>query len=337
MDVSREQVLRFRARAGGLASRLPAGELRTAAWCGLQDSSPRSGLLSLHARLAGVRPESWSADGLLQTRIRTAAYLVPSQDFGVFTVGRLPRSAETLRQLENIASAIDRVLDGEPRRHRDVFGALSAEQGRLVWAAAAFGRWRIWWDTRTSWLVPCDPPVLEPDTARQELLRRFLAWFAPTTPESFARWAMVDQPDAERTWRSIESELVPVTFQGKRRYVHERDAEPLLGTSDPVEGVRLLPPGDPYLYPDRALLVATGQRYDALYKAKQEAAGAILLDGEIVGTWARQAHRVTLRPWRALDSRTTDDLTAEAHAMAGPIGRLIRVRAGTTLSTGDIY
>lgn len=324
--MTREQVLRFRASAGALASRLPAGELRTAAWCGLQDSAPRSGLLSLHARLADVGPKSWADLGLVQTRVRSAVYLVPEQDFGVFTVGRSPRAADSSRELADVATTIDRVLGGEPRRHRDVFGALSPEQGRLVWAAAVFGRWRIWWDTRTSWLLPCDPPDVEPDLARGELARRFLAWFAPTTPESFARWAMVDQPDAEQTWRSIRSELVPVSFGGKQRFVHERDADTLFGRTETASDVRLLPPGDPYLYSDRALLVATGRHYDALYRAKGEAAGAILLDGEIVGTWARQAHRVTLRPWRTLDTRATDALTAEASAMAGPIGRRIRLR-----------
>lgn len=325
MQIGREQVLGFRARAGGLVSRFAVGDLRSAAWCGLQDSSPRSGLLSLHARLSDVGPRSWAEPELVQIRIRGAVYLVPGKDFGVFTYGRLPRDRDALRRLEDVTSAIEMVLAGEPRRHRDVFDALSDELGGQVWSTAVLGRWRVRWDTRMSWLVPCDPPDLDPETARRELLRRFLAWFAPTTPERFVRWAAVDPDEALRTWRAVEAELVSVVVGGKRRFAHERDVE-ALASAEPVRGVRLLPPGDPYLYPDRALLVSDAASYDALYKAKGEAAGGILLDGELVGTWARQAHRVGLRPWRELSARTVEALEAEASAMAGPIGRPIQLR-----------
>ena len=56
LDVTREQVLAYRRRAGGLQERRPrdGGSLRKAAWAGLQDSMPRAALLSLHARVAGI-------------------------------------------------------------------------------------------------------------------------------------------------------------------------------------------------------------------------------------------------------------------------------------------
>lgn len=76
----------------------------------------------------------------------------------------------------------------------------------------------------------------------------------------------------------------------------------------------------------RRLLVADRGQYDALYHPKREAAGAILVDCRIVGTWARQQSRVTLRPWAPLDPSTEDAVTATALDLAGPMGRPIVLR-----------
>src|SRR5436305_11870599 len=56
LRVTRQQILAFRRRVGALDERMPMGSqsLRRAAWAGLQDSMPRAGLLSFHARVDGV-------------------------------------------------------------------------------------------------------------------------------------------------------------------------------------------------------------------------------------------------------------------------------------------
>jgi hypothetical protein len=41
-----------------LDRKLPAGSFAAAAWGGLQDSIPRSGVLSLNARVEGTQPDS---------------------------------------------------------------------------------------------------------------------------------------------------------------------------------------------------------------------------------------------------------------------------------------
>ena len=58
LDLSREQVLAHRRRAGALDERLPPGRtsLERAAWAGLQDSMPRAALLSIHARVEETEP-----------------------------------------------------------------------------------------------------------------------------------------------------------------------------------------------------------------------------------------------------------------------------------------
>lgn len=326
MRIDRDQVLRFRARSGALAARLAPVAHRAAAWGGLQDSAPRSGLLSLHARLAGVGPQSWSDHRLAQVwGPRLAIYLVPWADYPVFTLGRLPRHDAERSPLERTAAAVERALDGSPRRVNEVFIAAGDPPGHLVRAAGATGRFLLRWDARTNTVVPVGPPQRDPEDARRELARRFLHWLGPATADSFARWAAVHPADADQTWRALASELVTVSVFGTDRSILASDLA-ALHEAEPVSTVRLLPPNDPYLWADRRLLVADQGQYDALYHPKREAAGAILVDCRIVGTWARRQSRVTLRPWAPLDPSTEDAVTATALDLAGPMGRPVVLR-----------
>jgi len=105
-SVTREQVLAFRLRSHNLTERLSGSELLTAlAACGIQDSPPGSAALSLHARVASLRPEDLD-DALLVSKtalrvwcMRAAPYVIPSSDFAVFTTGLLPDDGASLLHL----------------------------------------------------------------------------------------------------------------------------------------------------------------------------------------------------------------------------------------------
>src|SRR5881628_1409625 len=93
LSIIREKVLAFRQRATYLDRRLPRGRLVEAAFAGLQDSSPRSAVLALHARVKDVPSSAWKDPGFVQVwGPRGAVYVVPAQDVSVFTLGRFPRS-----------------------------------------------------------------------------------------------------------------------------------------------------------------------------------------------------------------------------------------------------
>ena len=89
--VGRDQVLRHRARVMHLDHRLPAGSFAAAAWGGLQDSIPRSGVLSLHARVEDTHSDSWEDPSVAQVWFRGSDYIVPRPDAGIFTLGASPR------------------------------------------------------------------------------------------------------------------------------------------------------------------------------------------------------------------------------------------------------
>src|SRR6476646_417025 len=86
--LGRAEILAFRRRVGALDERLPAGRrsIRQAAWAGLQDSMPRAALLSIHARVAGTRPDSWADPSLIQVwGPRYQVYVIAERDLAVFT------------------------------------------------------------------------------------------------------------------------------------------------------------------------------------------------------------------------------------------------------------
>jgi hypothetical protein len=99
------------------------------------------------------------------------------------------------------------------------------------------------------------------------------------------------------------------------------DVEALLAAA-PIAGVRLLPYDDAYTKLDRELLVPDpALRARVLPLVGQSTLGhtpgAILLDGEIVGSWQRQQRKVTIHPWSRLASVVHDAI--EAEALAFPI------------------
>src|SRR5215813_1651897 len=115
LELSRSQILGYRRRVGSLDERLPMStkSLRRAAWCGLQDSMPRAALLSIHARVTGVRPTTWEHACLVQLwGPRYSAYVVAAKDLAVFSLGRLPDDAKGRARAHDTATRLHAFLDG---------------------------------------------------------------------------------------------------------------------------------------------------------------------------------------------------------------------------------
>ena len=131
LRASRDQVLAFRLEAHGLAQRRPTGDLlEVAAACGVRNSPPGSAMLALHARLAGLPPDTLG--GALDDRalvealgVRISPHLVPARDVAAFTLGALPATeASLLAVLSSLAPALKAA------------GMAAAEALRLAAAAA---------------------------------------------------------------------------------------------------------------------------------------------------------------------------------------------------------
>jgi hypothetical protein len=317
-------VLAYRAQASGLDAKLPAGSFAAAAWGGLQDSVPRGGIISLHARVEDVQPDSWEDPSLAQIWFRGGAdYIVPRADVGIFTLGSYPRDPEAAAALERLADEIDRVTDGETLKVAEVSARLGPiKQPTEIRAVALTGRALIRWDASNIWLIPVKRQDIDAEDARLELARRFLHWLGPATKADLARWTGVTPRDATATWKALEPEMATVEISGKPRAILAADLD-VLQRAEPVSGVRLLPMDDPFTKLDHDLLVPDvalrGRALPIVGKSPGYIPGAVVVDGTVVGGWQRQQRKVTIHSFPAarLSARVREAI--EREALAFPI------------------
>jgi hypothetical protein len=324
LKLSRAQILAFRRHAGVLAERLGSGadSLQRAAWAGMTDSAPRAALLGLHARVEGIAPNALDEPALVQVwGPRYSVYVVAADDLAIFTLGRLPDSGRTRARALDLAARLHVVLDGSQSRDSDLAAALG-ENAYVLKYAALTGTIAIQWEGARApivWTVP--PPAIEGAEATRELARRFVHVFGPSEPVAFAGWAGIGKDKAARVFAELEPELVPVrTPLGEARLLARDEA----AVREPVAagaGVRLLPSGDAYTLgvtpAERALLVPNEKQRNELWTPRVWP-GALLVDGEIVGTWRRAKRLLTVDTWTRLSPAAKDAVVAEAELLPLP-------------------
>jgi winged helix DNA-binding protein len=323
LGLTRAQIVAFRRHVGALDERLPRGRrsLRRAAWAGLQDSMPRAALLSIHARVEGTEPSTWEDPSLLQLwGPRHHAYVVAARDLAVFSLGRLPDDARSRQVAEYLAARLHAFLGGARMTYGEAGRALGEHPNRLRYAAPT-GTVVIRWEGArqpTIWTVR--PSEVDPRKARLELARRYLHIFGPTTAEAFAEWAGIGPGPGRATFDALGGSLTPVPTPLGDAWILARD-EPTFRTAPRSGGgARLLPSGDAFFLlqgADRELLVPDADRRGALWTSRVWP-GAVLVDGEIAGTWRRANEVVTIQTWRRLSRAARAAVEAEAESLPLP-------------------
>jgi hypothetical protein len=99
-----------------------------------------------------------------------------------------------------------------------------------------------------------------------------------------------------------------------------RDEADLRSAVKPAAAARLLPSGDTYtlLYgTDRELLVPDAAHRSRLWTSRVWP-GAVMVEGEIVGTWRRAQEKVTIQPWGRVSRAARDSVEAEAASLPLP-------------------
>jgi uncharacterized protein YcaQ len=130
--------------------------------------------------------------------------------------------------------------------------------------------------------------------AGRELLRRFLHCYGPATPGDFADWTRIGAADARQRFAGLADDLREVNWDGQTGWVLREDVDKLRGARPP-SGVRLLPPGDPYLLArDRATLIPDASKRTVVWPPVG-APGTLVVDDEIVASWRSQKKGSVLR------------------------------------------
>jgi hypothetical protein len=322
LRLNRRQILAFRRRVGSLDERLPksASSLRRAAWAGLQDSMPRAALLSLHARVEGVGPSTLQDPSLAQLwGPRYSTYVVPRRDFALFSLGRLPDNARGRERAERTAERMHAGLGGGRMTDRELGRAI--DLGYSMRYAATTGTIAIRWDgARAPVVWTVDAPTIEPAVASRELARRHLRVFGPTTAEGFARWAGISRRAAAAAFASLQGSLLAVRSPLGDEWLLAEDESAMRAPEAAPAPARLLPSGDAYFLLDgreRELLVPRAEQRALLWTSRVWP-GALLVDGEIRGTWRRAQHTVRIDAWARLSRSTRDSVEVEATALPLP-------------------
>lgn len=321
LSLSRSQILAFRRHVGALDERLPRGRrsLRHAAWAGLQDSMPRAALLSIHARVDGTEPSTWEDQSLVQLwGPRYHAYVVAARDLAVFSLGWLPDDAKARQKAKDLATRLHAHLGGARMSYGEAGHALGVHPNALRYAAPT-GTVLIRWEGArlpTIWTVP--PPDVDPRDARLELARRYLHVFGPATPEDFAHWVGFGPRQGVAAFEALHRSLIPVRTPVGDAWILKRDEPTFRAASRPAAPARLLPSGDAFfLGHDRELLVPVAVRRAKLWTPRVWP-GALLIDGDVVGTWRRAKETVTIQTWSRLSRAARDAVESEAASLPLP-------------------
>ncbi|SDF95597.1 Winged helix DNA-binding domain-containing protein [Blastococcus aurantiacus] len=182
------------------------------------------------------------------------------------------------------------------------------------------------------------PPVLRPipgfapaGTAPEHLdvVRGYLRLLGPATPAHVAGYVDAPLKEVKAHW---PTDAVEVRVDGERRWVLAEDADRLTGEAP--GGTLLLGSHDLFLQArDRATIVPDAARAKELWRIIGRP-GAVLADGDVVGSWrARKAGTsldLTMEPFGPLPSRLRAAVEAQAERLADHRGLTLR-----SLSTGD--
>ncbi|RNL87620.1 winged helix DNA-binding domain-containing protein [Halostreptopolyspora alba] len=179
------------------------------------------------------------------------------------------------------------------------------------------------------------PPVLRPVPGfewaggagrRYDVIRGYLRVYGPATPKQVAEYLEAPVKEVRAHW---PADTVEVSLDGQTRWLLAEDADLL--EAGPVRTTRLLGPYDLFLQArDRSLLVAEPRRAKELWPVLGRP-GAVLSDGEIVGTWrprkAGKSFAVRVELW-------TGDSTSLRGAVEEQAEKLAQYR-GSRLSSVD--
>ena len=335
LNLDRLQILAFRRHVGALDERLPRGQssLERAAWAGLQDSMPRAALLSIHARVARTEPSTWEDPSLVQLwGPRFSVFVIAARDLAVFSLGTLPDDAKGQQRAKDLAARLHAVLDGARMPYGEAGDALGLDNANRLRYAAATGTVLLRWEGARQpeiWTVP--RPEVDPRDARLELARRYLHIYGPGTPEAFGRWSGIGPRYGNAAVMALGNSLTPVQTPVGDAWILTEDEAAFRTAPRAAAPARLLPSGDSYFLlhgTDRDLLVPDPDQRRALWTSRVWP-GALLVAGEIAGTWRRADTVITVQPWRRLSRAERDAVTAEAESLPLPgIRRRIVVRWG---------
>jgi hypothetical protein len=298
---------------------------------GIQAQVMSAAELALWARLDGLSPQDvrsalWQDRTLIKTwAMRAALHLLPAGELPLYAAARSVQAGRnwlkyftyfgiTPAQYDAILAAVPQVLGSQPVTREQLATALARhisapELGRLLLSSSWGSLWKpsalrgdlcfgpsqgrnVTFVNPRKWIGKWQP--VEPYPALQEIARRYLCAFGPSTPELFARWWELGIVPARKLFQSITDELETVDVEGWRAFALRATLKPM--QSLVLSGaVNLLPLFDAY-----TLGLARGAELEPLlpqayqrqvYRPQGWISAVVLVDGSTKGVWEYKNRR----------------------------------------------
>jgi Winged helix DNA-binding domain len=362
--VDADQVLAFRLARLGLASR-SGGSLAEAAACPASDFNRDAALLALAARVEDVSRSRYddavdSGELVLAHVIRGAIHALAPGDHALYGRALIPRDDEEMGHvlgqqvqrlaaekgfspsvaLEEVAAATSDALAGgraldKNELHEELRQRVNPDYMPWCRSCGSHHVAPILWRYATikagarldsQRRYRNGKPGRAP--AAREAVRRFLGFYGPAKPGDFAEWAGILKRHAQRLWDELAGDLDEVQV-GKGKAWLLRDDVAELESPPAASGVRLIPPGDPYLQkPNRPLLAPKEELRKRMFRPVASP-GAVLNDGRLVGLWKAKAKgkklEVTVEKLGRLARADVEDEAQEVARLRGAAEALVVV------------
>ena len=315
-----EQVLAFRLARSGLADRA-ARSLAEAAACPASDFNRDAALLALAARVDGVTREAYddavdSGDLVVAHVIRGAIHALAPGDHALYGRALLARDDAELGV--QLGPQVQRLAAEKGFAPSDALEEVAAATGDALRGGRSLDKNALHEELRQRvraelmpWCRGCKSHHVAPmlwrfatvkagarlDSGRRytkgkpgrtpaagQAVRRFLGFYGPAKASDFGHWAGLAKPHAGRLWDGLAGDLAEVRVGKGRAWLLAEDVA-ALESPPAAEGIRLLPPGDPYLQkPNRPLLAPEPELAKRLFRPVASP-GVVLRDGRLAGLW----------------------------------------------------
>ncbi len=324
MQAEPDQILAFRLARSRLAAR-DATSLAEAATCPASDFSRDAALLALAARIDGLTRERYdeavdSGELVVAHVVRGAIHALAPDDLALYGRALIARDDDELvRQLgeqvrrlvadkafvptealEEVAEATkDALAGGLALNKNELHDALRDRVGEnlMPWCDGCESHhvapmlWRFG-SVKAGARLDSERRYVQGKPGRApaaaEAVRRFLHFYGPATSGDFADWAGLAKSHAHRLWAQVEGEVDEFQVNEHPAWALSIDAA-ALASPPAAEGIRLIPPGDPFLQkPNRSLLTPETELRKRVFRPVASP-GAVLKDGRLAGLWRVKA------------------------------------------------
>jgi hypothetical protein len=225
-------------------------------------------------------------------------------------------SADEPRLKEKLVLARGTTYEARPAIASRVLLGLAAE-GRIV-RGRPRGSWissQFRWSPIESWL-PDGIPEMPAETARTELIRRWLAAYGPGTLTDLTWWTGLTLTQVRKALARLDTE--EADMDGTPGVILADDASPVPA---PEPWVALLPALDPTVMGWKGREWYLGEHGPALFDRSGNAGPTVWCDGRIVGGWGQRGDgEVVHRLFDDIGAEASAAVMAEAERLTGWLG-----------------